>query len=313
MFEAKAALFLYAVSPVHMGMGTAIGVVDNPIQRERHTGHPMFAGSGIKGAARELWEASGGDQGESLARRIFGPDKNASDFAGAVSFSDAQLVLFPVRAARRAFVYATCPTALNRAARLLEIAGSRDGFPPIPNLKPGEAFVAADDGLLHQGQLALEWHAQPAKADPAVAKVAGWLAAHALPAGSAHAHFRGLLEKNLALISDEDFGFFVRQSTSIEPHVRIDDETGTADDGGLFYTENLPPESLLASLVMASRERGPNGGGKADEVLRTLRAGKPPVPALDGAVLQIGGDAACGRGHVCVRFTEPSEPKEPKQ
>jgi CRISPR-associated protein Cmr4 len=50
MFEKKAAVFLYAVSPVHMGAGQAIGVIDNPIQRERHTNHPCFAGSGIKGA-----------------------------------------------------------------------------------------------------------------------------------------------------------------------------------------------------------------------------------------------------------------------
>ncbi len=43
MFEKQAALFLYAVSPVHMGAGTATGLIDNPIQRERHTRHPTFA------------------------------------------------------------------------------------------------------------------------------------------------------------------------------------------------------------------------------------------------------------------------------
>ncbi|TQN51557.1 hypothetical protein DLNHIDIE_01430 [Acidithiobacillus thiooxidans ATCC 19377] len=34
MFEKKAAVFLYAVSPVHLGAGQAIGVIDNFIQRE---------------------------------------------------------------------------------------------------------------------------------------------------------------------------------------------------------------------------------------------------------------------------------------
>lgn len=38
MFEKHAAIFLYAVSPVHLGTGQAIGGIDNPIQRERHTG-----------------------------------------------------------------------------------------------------------------------------------------------------------------------------------------------------------------------------------------------------------------------------------
>ena len=34
MFEKKAAVFLYAVSPVHFGAGQAIGDIDNPMQRD---------------------------------------------------------------------------------------------------------------------------------------------------------------------------------------------------------------------------------------------------------------------------------------
>ena len=52
MFQTKDAMFIYCVSPVHMGAGSAIGIIDNPIQRERHTGHPVMAGSGLKGALR---------------------------------------------------------------------------------------------------------------------------------------------------------------------------------------------------------------------------------------------------------------------
>ncbi len=96
MFAKHAALFLYAVSPVHMGAGTAVGVIDNPIQRERHTNHPCFAGSGIKGAVRHGFTAIGGD--EKLIDRLFGPDAGSGDLhAGAISFGDAQLVALPVR------------------------------------------------------------------------------------------------------------------------------------------------------------------------------------------------------------------------
>ena len=52
MFEASQLIFYYAVSPIHMGAGSAIGAIDSPIQREVHTQHPMFAGSGLKGALR---------------------------------------------------------------------------------------------------------------------------------------------------------------------------------------------------------------------------------------------------------------------
>ena len=105
MFEKQAALFLYAVSPVHMGAGQAVGVIDNPIQRERHTGHPCFAGSGIKGAVRHGFTAIGGD--EMLVGRLFGPDSNSGDLhAGAISFGDAQLVALPVRSLKGGYVYA---------------------------------------------------------------------------------------------------------------------------------------------------------------------------------------------------------------
>ena len=77
MFEKNAALFLYAVSPVHMGAGQAVGVIDNPIQRERHTGHPCFAGSGIKGAVRHGFTAIGGSDviggGNCAGSKAFGP------------------------------------------------------------------------------------------------------------------------------------------------------------------------------------------------------------------------------------------------
>ena len=70
MFQAHAALFLYATSPVHMGAGQAFGLIDNPIARERHTEHPLFPGSGLKGAIRHRFHAlpgwSEGATGERL-------------------------------------------------------------------------------------------------------------------------------------------------------------------------------------------------------------------------------------------------------
>lgn len=96
------------------------------------------------------------------------------------------------------------------------------------------------------------------------------------------------------LLPDDDFGYFVRNATVVEPHVRIDDDTGTAADGGLFYVENLPPESLLIAPLMASQERSGQHDTPAETVLSQVSAG------LDGQLLQIGGDASTGRGQVLV-------------
>lgn len=157
MFEKRAAVFLYALSPVHMGAGSAIGVIDNPIQRERHTNHPCFAGSGIKGAVRHGFEMLGGDP--KLIDLLFGPaseGERGALHAGAVSFGDAQLVAFPVRSLRNGYVYATCPQALARAKRLLGMIGM-DRRWSIPLI--GEGQCAASNGkevLSDQNKLHLE-------------------------------------------------------------------------------------------------------------------------------------------------------------
>lgn len=307
MFTETQAVFFYAVTPVHMGSGNAVGVIDNPIQRERHTEHPCLAGSGLKGALRHRWRAEAkSDDDTRLMAAIFGPEKNAGDFAGAVSLSDAQLVLFPVRATRKAFVYATCCTALARALRSLTIAGVACGWKVPPEPGEGKAWITgAGTEMLHPGyQLGLEWFAYTAESRDEVAAAAAWLAGHALPAE--HGYFADHLKKYLVVLPDEDFGFFVRHSTSVEPHVRINDESGTADGTGLFYTENLPPESLLLSLVMASQERTATGKNHHQNGHAAARTAVELQAALrdrtHGKLLQIGGDATTGRGHVIPAY-----------
>lgn len=294
MFEKTAALFLYAISPVHMGAGQAVDVIDNPIQRERHTRHPCFAGSGIKGAVRHGYKALGGEEAD--ITRLLGPESGSADLhAGAVSFGDAQMLALPVRSLKCGYVYATCPQALARAQRLLALTGNAPAWPAV---QVGDgACLMANPALLSGNKLHLEAFEYTAKVSEDLASIAADIARRALPAGDAYAFFADKLKTDLVLLSDTDFGYFAQNAMLVEPHVRIDPKTGTADDGGLFYTENLPPESLMIAPLMASQTRTgkPNDQLQADEVLTRLR------PLLDGRLLQIGGDATTGRGLVVAK------------
>ena len=302
MFQNKAVMFLYAVSPVHMGAGSATGIIDNPIQRERHTHHPCFAGSGIKGAVRHGFEAIGGDP--AIIELLFGPKADSGELhAGAVSFGDGQLAAFPVRCLKNGYVYATCPQALARTQRLLALVGAGEGW-EIPVIREGRCIVHNDQLLSREKKLHLE--AFEYEADDSAAGTLGALAKdladRALPQGDGYAFFRNKIETDLVVLSDTDFAYFVEHATLVEAHVRIDDATGTADDGGLFYTENLPPESLLIAPLFASRTRaGRQNGGEmeAAEVMPKIRT------AIDGKTLQIGGDATTGRGLIVARIVHP--------
>jgi len=294
MFEKKAALFLYAVSPVHMGAGTATGIIDNPIQRERHTNHPSFAGSGIKGAIRHGFEAIGGDP--KLIDSLFGPDSDSKEplHAGAVSFGDAQLVAFPVRSLKGGYVYATCPSALARALRLLAMADKAVEW-SIP--KPSEGrCILHNDALLQQGKLYLEAFEYERDDAEGSSDIAETLAEKALPTGEGYDFFRHKLKQDLVILSDTDFAYFVENATLVEPHVRINHDTGTAKDGGLFYTENLPPESLLIAPVMASQTRTKGENDDAAGVMAKINN------VIDGKLLQLGGDATTGRGLVMAKM-----------
>ena len=304
MFQAQQLVFYSCVSPVHMGAGQAVGAIDNPIQREVHTGHPLIAGSGLKGAVRHHFARTWADK--DLIKRIFGPERDASEHAGAIAFTDAALVAFPVRSLRNTFVYATCPTALGRLKRL---AGKQAVW-SVPQVAMGSVKSATSgaESAMVNGRLILEAFDFAAAEDANVKTIASWLATHALPPGDDHAFFRDKLKTDLVVLSDTEFDHFVRHATVVEPHVKIDFNTGTAVPGALFFTENLPSESLLAGLVLASVERtkgkDPKEQKDANWVLKTvLRDGQDDDKERHGLadrMLQVGGDATTGRGLIVV-------------
>lgn len=307
MFQATRLVFYYAVTPVHMGAGSAIGAIDNPIQREVHTKHPCFAGSGIKGALRHhfnrAWPGERDKKSDGHIGRIFGPETNASDFAGALSLSDAQLVALPVRSLKGAYVYATCPLALARIKRLAELAKVTASW-PVPEVADGETQVATGQALSKDRLILEAFEFKRASGD--CAAIADWLANRVF-ANSPEDFFAKKLRADLAILNDGDFSHFARHAMVVEPHVRIDDESGTADDGGLFYTENLPPESLMAGLAQATVERRKKDSERrsdeldAEAVLATVFEGRDGQPGIGGKPLQIGGDATTGRGLVLVQ------------
>jgi CRISPR-associated protein Cmr4 len=326
MFQESRAVFFYSVSPVHMGAGSAVGVIDNPIQREKHSDHPVFAGSGLKGALRHSFESlvKGSEEFKehdgrikTLINRLFGPGQEkveegkqpeASDYAGCVSFGDAQLVVFPVRSLRGGFVYATCPYALARLHRLLALLGKAPDWAEPPSPASGTGCTVRNESLLDDKKslhLEVFQFTDNPTAKEDLTKVADWLAASALPAGASYDYFRNKLKHDLVLLHDEDFKYFVQNATIVEPHVSMSDN-GTAKDGSLHYTENLPPEALLVAPLMASAERAPkdkrNGVDAMDAGV--VRGKITNALSMNGGLLQVGGDATTGRGLVVARVLE---------
>ena len=302
MYQQQAALFLYAMSPVHMGAGQAIDVIDNPIQRERHTQHPCFAGSGIKGAIRHSFEQLG-DLNTELLDTLFGPPP-ASDklHAGAVSFGDAQLLALPIRSLKESYVYATSPQAIARTQRLLYLTGEVSIDWPTLRLEEDQILIS-DPSLLSGDKLYLEAFEYRAQISEPLRAIATAIAERALPDDPANRFFRDKLINHLVVLNDTPFSYFAKNAMLVEPHVRIDPESGSAKDGGLFYTENLPPESLLIAPLLASQSRVGNGNPIAAEIVMDH-----VKQLIDHKLLQIGGDVTTGRGLVRLSLSNGGQP-----
>ncbi|MDT8407266.1 MAG: type III-B CRISPR module RAMP protein Cmr4 [Methylococcales bacterium] len=213
------------------------------------------------------------------------------------SFGDAQVVALPIRSVKGGYVYATCPQALARAQRLLALTGSQTSWPSL-EVKQGDSLIT-NPALLSNDKLHLEAFEYNAKISEPLAAIAADLADKALPEAEAYAFFRDKLKNDLVVLDDTNFAYFAKNAMLVEAHVRIDPETGTAKEGGLFYTENLPPESIMIAPLMASQTRG----GKqetldAEAVMTQIKT------LLHTRLLQIGGDATTGRGLVVAHLVE---------
>jgi CRISPR type III-B/RAMP module RAMP protein Cmr4 len=48
-------LYIFTRTPLHVGAGSSVGAIDQPIQRERHTGFPIIPASSLKGSFTDFW------------------------------------------------------------------------------------------------------------------------------------------------------------------------------------------------------------------------------------------------------------------
>ena len=123
MFKQAKIFYIHTITPMHVGSGSDLGIVDMPIQREGHTNFPKIEGSSLKGSMREAFESKGKtdvdvliktymsfgydeSNAPSAVRQAF-PEKSDKEFAGALGFSDARILLFPVKSAKGIFAWAT--------------------------------------------------------------------------------------------------------------------------------------------------------------------------------------------------------------
>jgi len=166
-----------------------------------------------------------------------------------LSIGDARILAFPVRSARGAFAYVTCPLVLYRYFRE---TGQAMEIPAVQEMHgmAGETITLSRNG---QTGIVLEEYRFTRDGDFPLAIETALLATLNDEVWQAD-------KGRFALLSDGDFGHFVRNACEVGQHVGIDPEKGTARPGALFNTEAVPSEALFCAPIAAlSRSAGEDG------------------------------------------------------
>jgi len=318
MFTKGKLMFLYAESLVHPGSGEGVGAIDLPIQRERITSWPIIQASGLKGAIREHFEKKVNNNDELFV--VFGPDQdkkgapgNPADNAGAISFTDAKVLLFPVRSLKGTFAYLTCPLAITRLKRDLETLEDAtkcnlidSDFEKVKGLEndsisdekiavpePDKSCLVIDSR--NKKQVILEEYALDVDEKPELEGLVNWLNARwGNPAPWID------LGSRICLVSNNTFKDFVEMSTEVITRTKINDETGTVQTGALWTEEYLPRETLLYSVVLACKplKTGVSGLNSDNDVINYITKKADVTPDR----IWLGGGLTIGRGALRVRF-----------
>ena len=318
MYKEVGLLGLYCESSVHAGSGSDLGVIDLPIQREKPTGYPIFYGSTLKGAIRSSFDSRRAvtkslingvfdefsfvkdkDALEEAINIVFGDEEN--QLASAISFTDAKILLFPIKSAKNVFSWITCPNILSRLKRDLEIANIESGW-EIPEIKK-EAVISPklDIDKFNEESVILEEYSFETEKNDEVIKIAEWINQNIIASDDNYWHEK--LKEDLIILDNDEFKDFATMSTEVVARTKIDNKTKIVEDGALWYEENLPPESVLYSLAMVTnilRE-------ETNEIEKKLKSAKDIINFLEQGLqdrIQLGGNETIGRGIIRTNFNQ---------
>jgi len=298
------------LSPLHCGSGGGLKDIDLPVIRHKVSGHPVIPGSSIKGVLKDYYHEKIGKTDEAV-QALFGLDsenttddtesKKANGFASAISVGDGLLLVLPVRSFYGTFAYLASPYTLQQFKAALGRIG-KNGLPEIPGglglnndnygviLTTGSLLKFSDKNekiLLEEMDLKIDGGNT---ADNWAEIIAGYYCSDD--------EEKILFKKRFAITDDNVLNFICDTGLPVEAHIRIDEETGTAENGALWYEETVSPETFFFTNIGVDRSFKKGTDKRAGELAGMLNTGETANPVYT----QFGGKATTGKGFVSVCF-----------
>ncbi|EDP73928.1 type III-B CRISPR module RAMP protein Cmr4 [Hydrogenivirga sp. 128-5-R1-1] len=284
----KKIAFYHCHTPLHIGSGTTLDIIDLPVQRESHTDFPVMPSSSIKGVIRaeyglkevnfspenfpEKPEACPENVNQEKCKEFFNLFGHG-EHEGDIIFTDGKILLFPVKSVKGVFVWITSPFVIDRFKRDtgIDIPFNREA------LKNKGAVVSSEEPVISNKYLVLEELSFEAEIDNSLKNSFDMLELDIDP-------------KRIAVLSDDSFRYFVKNHTEVNARTRIDQAKGTVKEGALWYEELVPAETVFYNLIFSRTENKENINNVAD--------------FINNKIFQFGGDETLGRGFTKVSVLE---------
>lgn len=328
MYKNAELVIMQAITPVHVGSGSDLGMVDLPIQREKHSGYPKFESSGLKGCIRQAVEdAACSEEAVYDIHNLFGYDGDSLDtymsdnciinihdeveavfkdneqFAGCIGFTDGKILLFPVASAKGVYALITCQNVLQRFAEEAIFSGYELAVPEFD--QDETAYCYKDTSLAFKGKGDAETIVVEEYTYTGSKVIKNELEGLIDQLSECTGISAVVLKKKLLIVPDDDFKDLVNMQTEVITRTKIDNKTGTVATGALFTEEYLPVEtvmysSLLYSVSFSVKMKNSNAKEKQYSVAKVKE--KFANLRNDINVLQIGAGSSIGKGLVQITF-----------
>ena len=313
MYTKKKPLFLIIETPLHAGSGSDLGIVDLPIQRERHTGYPKIEASGIKGPLRDFFEKTLPND-KPIIEDVFGIEEGEKEgHASAVGFIDARMLFFPVKSVKGIFAYVTCPDILKRFFRDFGIFGFQikdNSGKPIDVKELGENSICQGNRIAvkkngNYSVLLEEYAFEGCTENTDLAAFASWCRSNL---NFEQDYWAEKISKDLFVIDDDTFKDFINLYIEVIARTRIDNEKGNVVPGALWYEEYLPADTILYSCMMTANPFMKKDDRKPqieddDRIMSYLCSHFPKI-------IQLGGNATIGKGITRIVLFDGAEKQQ---
>ena len=230
-----------SLDPVHIGAGGyRLGRVDNTIVRDPATDIPKIPGTSLTGVIREystiyLKETERSDEksvDEEIDNLFGNPDRQ-----GASRFYDAQIVLFPVSSIKGT-IWITTKNLLSDW-----LSGNKELIKKLGDLTDGEVLLLKG---INAEKINLGW-----LLFDVVNRKKGINFDNEI---NLHYELKDKI-KRVAVVSDSVFSQLINNNLEVRTSVRIDNQTGTAEQGGLFTYEAIPRGSVFGFEMIIDKRR----------------------------------------------------------